>query len=48
MPQLATHFGLKAHSAVSHNIKKINEIIDTNEDFKIRLEEMKNKVLEQK
>lgn len=48
MPQLATHFGLKDHSAVSHNIKKINEIIDTNEDFKIRLEEMKNKVLKQK
>lgn len=48
MPALATHFGLKDHSAVSHNIKKINELIDTNEVFKIRLEEIKNKILEQK
>ena len=48
MPALATHFGLKDHSAVSHNIKKINELIDANEVFKIRLEEIKNKILEQK
>ncbi|EAK0827465.1 chromosomal replication initiator protein DnaA [Campylobacter fetus] len=44
MPQLATHFGLKDHSAVSHNIKKINEIINNDGYFKARVEELKNKI----
>ncbi len=45
MPQLASFFSMKDHTAVSHNMKKINEIIDTNEIFKLRIEELKNKIL---
>ena len=44
MPQIASYFGMKDHSAVSHNIKKINELIENNEYFKIRIEELKNKI----
>ena len=44
MPQIASYFGMKDHSAVSHNIKKINELIEDNEYFKIRIEELKNKI----
>jgi len=45
MPSLASYFGMKDHTAVSHNIKKINELILTNESFKLRVEELKNKIL---
>lgn len=45
MPQLASFFGMKDHSAVSHNIKKINEIIQNDEYFKIRLNELENRLL---
>ncbi len=44
MPSLASFFGMKDHTAVSHNMKKINEIIKNNEDFRVRLEELKFKV----
>jgi chromosomal replication initiator protein len=45
MPSLATYFGMKDHTAVSHNIKKINELIETNESFKLKVEDLKNKIL---
>ena len=45
MPSLASYFGMKDHTAVSHNIKKINELIDTNESFKVKIEDLKNKIL---
>jgi len=45
MPALASFFGMKDHTAVSHNMKKINELIETNEIFKLRVDELKNKVL---
>jgi chromosomal replication initiator protein len=45
MPSLASFFGMKDHTAVSHNMKKIYELIDTNEMFKLKVEELKNKVL---
>ncbi|DAB31726.1 MAG: chromosomal replication initiator protein [Sulfurospirillum sp.] len=45
MPSLASFFGMKDHTAVSHNMKKINELIDTNEMFKLKIDELKNKVL---
>ena len=45
MPALASFFGMKDHTAVSHNMKKINELIETNETFKLRVDELKNKVL---
>ena len=45
MPQIAQFFNMKDHSAVSHSIKKINELKETNEYFKVRVEELKNKIL---
>lgn len=45
MPQIAQFFNMKDHSAVSHSIKKINELIENNEYFKVRVEELKNKIL---
>lgn len=44
MPALASYFDMKDHTAVSHNMKKINEMMETNENFKVRVEEIKNKI----
>jgi chromosomal replication initiator protein len=44
MPQIAVYFGMKDHTAVSHAMKKISEIIDNDENFKVQLEELSNKV----
>ena len=44
MPQIAIYFGMKDHTAISHNMKKINEIIDSDENFKVLLEELSNKI----
>ena len=45
MPSLANFFGMKDHTAVSHNMKKINEIIQNDENFKVRIDELKNMIL---
>ncbi len=47
MPSLANFFGMKDHTAVSHNMKKINEIIKNDENFKVRVDELKNIILTQ-
>ena len=47
MPSLANFFGMKDHTAVSHNMKKINEIIQNDENFKVRVDELKNMILTQ-
>ncbi len=44
MPQIALYFGMKDHTAVSKNMKKINEIVENDENFKVLLEELSNKV----
>jgi len=44
MPQIALYFGMKDHTAISHNMKKINEIVENDENFKVLLEELSNKV----
>jgi chromosomal replication initiator protein len=44
MPQIAVYFGMKDHTAISHAMKKINEIIDNDENFKVLLEELSNKI----
>ena len=44
MPQIAVYFGMKDHTAVSHAMKKINELIEENENFKVLLEELSNKI----
>jgi chromosomal replication initiator protein len=42
--QIAMYFGMKDHTAVSHTMKKITEIIDNDENFKVLLEELSNKI----
>ena len=44
MPQLAQYFGMKDHTAISHTIKKINSLIQTDEDFKTKIDELTNKI----
>jgi chromosomal replication initiator protein len=44
MPQLAQYFGMKDHTAISHTIKKINELIQNDEDFKVKIDELTNKL----
>ena len=44
MPQLALYFGMKDHTAISHTLKKINQLIKEDEDFKVKIEELTNKI----
>jgi chromosomal replication initiator protein len=44
MPQIAVYFGMKDHTAISHAMKKINEIIESDESFKLLLKELTNKI----
>ncbi len=44
MPQLAQQFGMKDHTAVSHTMKKIGELIQNDEDFRLKIEELHNKI----
>ena len=44
MPKLAQYFGMKDHTAISHTIKKINALIETDEDFKTKIDELTNKI----
>ncbi len=44
-PTIAKYFGLKDHSAVSHAIKAFNKRLKEDNDFRIKIEELKNKIL---
>lgn len=44
MPQLAQYFGMQDHTAISHTIKKINSLIEEDEDFRLKIEELTNKI----
>ena len=44
-PVLAQYFSMKDHTAISHNIKKINQLIEEDENFKLKVEELKSKIL---
>lgn len=44
MPQIAVYFNMKDHTAVSHAMKKINETLENDENFKVLLEEFSNKI----
>jgi chromosomal replication initiator protein len=43
-PTIAKYFGLKDHSAVSHAIKSFNKKLKEDNDFRIKIEELKNKI----
>ena len=44
-PALAQYFSMKDHTAISHSIKKINQTIEEDENFKLKVEELKNKII---
>ncbi len=44
MPQIAQYFGMKDHTAVSHTMKKINSLFENDEEFKIKIDELYNKI----
>lgn len=44
MTPLAEYLGMKDHSAVSHALNKINEIIDSDATFASKMEELKTKI----
>jgi chromosomal replication initiator protein len=44
MPQIAVYFGMKDHTAISHAMKKIHEILESDENFKVLLDELSNKI----
>jgi chromosomal replication initiator protein len=35
---------MKDHTAISHTLKKINSLIENDEDFKVKIEELTNKI----
>jgi len=44
MPQIAVYFGMKDHTGVSHAMKKVSETMDSDNNFKVFLEEIINKI----
>ncbi len=44
MPQLALYFGMKDHTAISHTLKKINSLMENDEDFNTKIKELTNKI----
>ena len=45
MPEIAKNLGMKDHSAVSKNISKADELIQKDENFRLLLENLKNKFI---
>ncbi len=44
MPQIAQYFGMKDHSTVSHTMKKIHSLLEKDENFKVKINELYNKI----
>lgn len=47
MPAIAKEFGMKDHSAVSHNIKATTQLIDKDENLKVLIDNLKNIIINQ-
>jgi chromosomal replication initiator protein len=45
MPQIALFFGMKDHTTISHAMKKINSLINENENFRAKIKELEHKIL---
>src|SRR5574344_1282670 len=45
MPDIAKVLGMKDHSSISHNIKKTNELMEKDENFKLVVQNLKNKLI---
>jgi chromosomal replication initiator protein len=44
MPQIAVYFNMKDHTAVSHAMKKVADMLKDDSDFKILLDELSTKI----
>jgi chromosomal replication initiator protein len=44
MPQIALYFGMKDHSAISHTMKKIEDIINQDKKLRALIDEISNKI----
>lgn len=44
MPQLAQFFGMKDHTSVSHAMKKVKEMIESDENFRLKIDELAHKI----
>ena len=44
MPQLAQYFGMKDHTAISHTLRKIAFLIENDEDFRVKIAVLSNKI----
>ncbi len=44
-PALAQFFSMKDHTAISHSIKKINQVLEEDENFRLKVEELKSKII---
>ncbi|CAA6820422.1 MAG: Chromosomal replication initiator protein DnaA [uncultured Sulfurovum sp.] len=44
MPQIAVFFNMKDHTAVSHTMKKVQEMLENDENLKVLFEELSNKI----
>ena len=44
-PALAQYFNMKDHSAISKNMNTIAKLLDEDENFKLKVKELKNKIL---
>ena len=45
MPDIAKFLGMKDHSSVSKNMAKAHELIEKDENFRLKLENLKNKII---
>jgi chromosomal replication initiator protein len=45
MPDIAKFLGMKDHSSISKNIQKTNELIESDENFKLIIQNLKNKII---
>jgi chromosomal replication initiator protein len=45
MPDIAKFLGMKDHSSISKNIQKTNKLIETDENFKLIIQNLKNKII---
>lgn len=45
LSEIAKHFQIKDHSAISKNIKKINEMLVSDDDFRNLVEQLKSKII---
>jgi len=44
MPELAKYYGMKDHTSVSHTMKAIGKLIKEDAEFRIKIEELSNKI----